>query len=71
VSLQAHALKGAVAAFEAPVVFNCVLNVERHAKNEDAAAAAAAFRMTQDVVGRLVTELRPLAPPDAELEALG
>lgn len=71
VALQAHALKGAVAAFEAPVVFNCVLNVERHAKNEDAAAAAAAFRMTQEVVGRLLTELLPLAPPDAELEALG
>ena len=68
--VQAHALKGAVAAFEAPVVFNCVLNVERHAKNDDAPAAAAAFRLAQELVGRLVAELRPLAPPDAELEAL-
>jgi CheY-like chemotaxis protein len=70
-SVQAHALKGAVAAFEAPVVFNCVLNVERHAKSEDAPATAAAFRLTQELVGRLLAELLPLAPPDAELEALG
>lgn len=68
---QAHALKGAVAAFEAPVVFNCVLNVERHARNEDAPAAAAAFRLAQDLVSRLLGELLPYAPPDAELEALG
>jgi CheY-like chemotaxis protein len=69
--VQAHTLKGAVAAFEAPVVFNSVLNVERHAKNEDAPAAAAAFRLAQELVGRLLNELLPLAPPDAELEAFG
>jgi CheY-like chemotaxis protein len=69
--VQAHALKGAVAAFEAPVVFNCVLNVEKHAKNEDAQAAAAAFRMAQELVGRMLNELLPLVPPDSEIEAFG
>jgi HPt (histidine-containing phosphotransfer) domain-containing protein len=69
--VQAHTLKGAVAAFEAPVVFNSVLNVERHAKNDDAPAAAAAFRLAQELVTRLSNELLPLAPPDAELEAFG
>ena len=69
--VQAHTLKGAVAAFEAPVVFNCVLNVERHAKNEDEKAAAAAFRMAHEVVNRLFNELLPLVPPDAELQAQG
>jgi len=70
-SVQAHALKGAVAAFEAPVVFKCVLNVERHARSEDGPAAAAAFRLAQDLVERLRTELLPLAPPDAELDPIG
>jgi HPt (histidine-containing phosphotransfer) domain-containing protein len=69
--VQAHTLKGAVAAFEAPVVFNSVLSVERHAKNEDAQAAAAAFRLAQELVARLVKELFPLVPPGAQLEALG
>jgi CheY-like chemotaxis protein len=69
--VQAHALKGAVSAFEAPVVFNCVLNVERHAKNDDMQAASAAFRVTQELVGRLLKELLPLVPPDADLEAFG
>jgi CheY-like chemotaxis protein len=69
--VQAHTLKGAVAAFEAPVVFNSVLKVERHAKNDDAPAAAAAFRLAQELVARLLKELMPLAPPGAELEALG
>jgi hypothetical protein len=53
------------------VVFNSVLNVERHAKNDDAQAAAAAFRLAQELVARLLKELLPLAPPGAELEALG
>lgn len=68
-SVQAHALRGAVAAFEAPVVSTCVLNVERHAKNDNAQAAAAAFRLAQDLVGRLLAEVVPLAPPDAELDS--
>src|SRR4051812_1113917 len=36
---HAQLLKRAVAAFEAPQVVNSVLNLERHALNEDAAAA--------------------------------
>ena len=64
-------MKGAVAAFEAPVVFNCMLNVEKHAKSDNAPAAAAAFRVAQELVGRLLAEVVPLAPPDAELDALG
>jgi CheY-like chemotaxis protein len=67
-SVQAHALKCAVAALEAPVVFNCVVNVERYARSEDAPATAAAFRLANELVRRLVTELRPLVPPDAELD---
>jgi CheY-like chemotaxis protein len=66
-SVQAHALRGAVAAFEAPVVSNCVLNVEKHAKSDNAPAAGAAFRLAQDLVGRLLADVAPLAPPDAEL----
>jgi CheY-like chemotaxis protein len=68
VSVQAHALKCAVAALEAPVVFNCVVNVEKHARSEDAPAAAAAFRLAKELVRRLLTEIRPLAPPDAEFD---
>ncbi|MGZ5094090.1 MAG: response regulator [Burkholderiales bacterium] len=68
-SVQAHALRGAVAAFEAPVVSTCVLNVEKHAKSDNAPAAAAAFRLAQDLVERLLAEVVPLAPPDAELDS--
>jgi len=66
--MQAHALKCAVAALEAPLVLNCVLNLEKHAKRGDAPASAAAFRLAHPLVRRLLTELRPLAPPDAELD---
>jgi CheY-like chemotaxis protein len=69
--VQAHALKGAVSAFEAPVVFNCVLNVERHAKNEDGQAAAAAYRLAHELVTRMLSELHPLVPPDSEIERFG
>jgi CheY-like chemotaxis protein len=68
---QAHALKGAIAAFEAPLAFNCVMNVEKYAKGNDAPAAAAAFRLAQEVVGRLLAEVRPLAPPGAALDEIG
>lgn len=66
---QAHSLKGAVATFEAPQVFKCVADVERHAKNRDTEAAAAAFAIAQALVGRLLTELAPMVPRDAELDA--
>ena len=58
---RAHWLKRAVTAFEAPLVVNSVLNVERHAINDDAAAAAAAFPKAQALVERLLTELTPMA----------
>jgi HPt (histidine-containing phosphotransfer) domain-containing protein len=67
--LQAHALRGAVAAFEAPVVLNCMLNVEKLAKSDNAPAAAAAFRLAQELMGRLLAEVVPLAPPGAELDS--
>ena len=57
---QAHSLKGAVAAFEAPEVFNSLAQVEAHAKNHDAEAASAAFAMAEALVERLVTELAPI-----------
>jgi HPt (histidine-containing phosphotransfer) domain-containing protein len=56
---EAHSLKGAVAAFEAPEVFNCVAAVERHARGEDAAAANEAFAMAGPLVRGLLTELEP------------
>jgi HPt (histidine-containing phosphotransfer) domain-containing protein len=58
---EAHSLKGAVAAFEAPQVLNSVLNVERHARNDDAAAVAEALPVAQALVQRLLAELAPMA----------
>jgi DNA-binding response OmpR family regulator len=54
---HAHSLKGAVAAFEAPEVFNSLARVEEHAKNHDAEAASAAFALAEALVQRLVREL--------------
>ena len=59
---EAHSLKGAVAAFEAPQVLTSVAAVERHARAEDAAAAAAAFAAAHALVEVLLTELAPYAP---------
>jgi len=56
-ALDAHSLKGAVGAFEAPIVFNSVASIERHAKAQDASAAAAAFAEARPLVERLVSEL--------------
>jgi DNA-binding response OmpR family regulator len=55
-----HSLKGAVAAFEAPEVFNSLAQVEEHAKNHDVEAASAAFTMAEALVERLVQELAPI-----------
>jgi CheY-like chemotaxis protein len=52
-----HSLKGAVAAFEAPEVFNSLAQVEEHAKNHDVEAASAAFTTAEALVRRLVQEL--------------
>jgi DNA-binding response OmpR family regulator len=65
VAEQAHSLKGAVAAFEAPDVFKCVVYVERHAKNLDVETTAIAFTVAQTLVDRLLTELAPIAPREA------
>ncbi|HEV7390959.1 MAG TPA: Hpt domain-containing protein [Burkholderiales bacterium] len=59
---HAQSLKRAVAAFEAPQVLNSVLNVERHALNEDAAAAAVALPVARGLVERLVNEVSSLVP---------
>ena len=59
---HAQSLKRAVAAFEAPQVLNSVLNVERHALNEDAAAAAVALPVARGLVERLVNEVSFLVP---------
>ncbi|MGZ5095536.1 MAG: Hpt domain-containing protein [Burkholderiales bacterium] len=59
---HAQSLKRAVAAFEAPQVLNSVLNIERHALNEDAAAAADALPVAQGLVERLVNEVSSLVP---------
>ena len=54
---HAQSLKGAVAAFEAPQVLNSVLNLERHALNEDLNAAAHALPTTQALLEGLIVEL--------------
>ena len=63
---QAHSLKGAVAAFEAPQVLSAVTAVEKHAKNQDTTAAAAAFATAHDLVERLFVELTPIAERSAQ-----
>lgn len=65
---QAHSLKGAVAAFEAPEVFNSLAQVETHARNDDPKAAAAAFAMAEALVERLFQELAPIVQRSAVRE---
>ncbi|MGZ5090230.1 MAG: response regulator [Burkholderiales bacterium] len=60
---EAHSLKGAVAVFEAPDVFNSIVAVETHATNYDSAAAMAAFHSARGLVQRLLDELAPLVAP--------
>ena len=59
---EAHSLKGAVAAFEAPEVFTQVAAVEKLARAEDAAGAAAAFAQAHPLVQVLLGELAQYAP---------
>ena len=54
---EAHSLKGAVAAFEAPEVLTYVAAVERHAKGNDGAAAAEAIAAAHPLVESLLGEL--------------
>jgi HPt (histidine-containing phosphotransfer) domain-containing protein len=66
---QAQSLKGAVSAFEAPHVLNSVLNVERHAINEDAAAAAEALPVAQALVEGLLAEVARFASGGFQAQA--
>jgi HPt (histidine-containing phosphotransfer) domain-containing protein len=59
---EAHSLKGAVAAFEAPAAFTAVAAVERHAKLDEGAAAVAAFAAAQPLVHVLLAELARYVP---------
>jgi HPt (histidine-containing phosphotransfer) domain-containing protein len=54
---EAHSLKGAVGAFEAPAVLDAVTMLERNAKNHNGSAAAAAFSCVESLVERLLHEL--------------
>lgn len=56
---EAHSLKGAVAAFEAPEVFEAVATIERLAKADDVAGAQAAFAPAHALVESLLVELTP------------
>jgi HPt (histidine-containing phosphotransfer) domain-containing protein len=68
---QAHSLKGAVAAFEAPEVLRAVLEVEGHAKKRDAAATSSAWPAARALVERLVRELALLVPAGTTVPGLG
>ena len=59
---EAHSLKGAVAAFEAPEVFTRVAAVEKLARAEDGAGALAAFAEAHPMVKNLLAELAAFAP---------
>ena len=59
---QANSLKGAVAAFEAPEVFNFVAGIETHARRYDSPSTVAAFEMACALIERLIAELEPLVP---------
>ena len=56
------ALKGAVAAIEAPDVSNSLARLEVQARKQEPLATVAAFAMVQALTERLVAELAPLVP---------
>jgi CheY-like chemotaxis protein len=56
---QVSALKGAVAALEAPDVLQFLEKAEAHARQEDTVATAAAFAMAQSLVEQVLGELAP------------
>jgi DNA-binding response OmpR family regulator len=64
VSDEAHSLKGAVAAFEAPEVYDAVASLQTQAMKGDTMAAMKAFDSAQTLVGYLVSELGAVAPRD-------
>jgi HPt (histidine-containing phosphotransfer) domain-containing protein len=65
---QAHSLKGAVAAFEAPLVLNAVKELEAHAKNNDAATVAASLPGARSLVERMLGELASMVPANTPNE---
>jgi len=62
------ALKGAVAAVEAPDVLDFLSRLEMHARSHDPVATVAAFAMVQALTERLLRELAPIVPRIAEQE---
>jgi DNA-binding response OmpR family regulator len=60
VYVESHSLKGAVGSVEAPEVLRSVVQLETHARDRLASAAAAAFADVQALVQRLSTELSAL-----------
>ena len=60
-SAEAHSLKGAVAAFEAPEVYSAVALLQTHAANYDAAAAKSAFVLADCLATELMGELGSIA----------
>jgi hypothetical protein len=56
------ALKGAVAAVEAPDVSNSLSRLEVQARNRATGASIAAFAMVQALTERLIGELAPMVP---------
>ena len=64
-SAEAHSLKGAVAAFEAPEVYSAVALVQTHADKHDRGAAASAFEAAQSLIHDLIGELSSIARRDA------
>jgi CheY-like chemotaxis protein/HPt (histidine-containing phosphotransfer) domain-containing protein len=62
---DAHSLKGAVSAFEAPEVLKAVALLEQHAKSYNATAATAAFYVVETLCERLLDELTSMAASTA------
>ena len=62
------ALRGSVAALEAPDVSDLLFRLETHARNGDGVSTVAAFAMAQAVVERLLRELAPLVSAEIEAE---
>ena len=62
---EAHSLKGAVAALEAPEVLNAVVALEQHAKNYNSAATGASFDKAQLLIERLLGELQAMVAGSA------
>jgi CheY-like chemotaxis protein/HPt (histidine-containing phosphotransfer) domain-containing protein len=54
---EAHALKGATATFEAPVVYTAIAELEAFGKRGDLQAASTAFATVKSLVNALMTEL--------------